>query len=151
MHPSSNADRADALRENHHLLAAHAVRLRQMPDEAIDVMHDGGETRRVAPFARRAAMTARVPSEDGHVADCQRFDDVLHAAGMLMPAMKDDERFFRRPLGNPGPIEKRRAVGQFDGVFGWNEIGDGRRRGKSGCAHVRHSSGVALGMSPSLV
>ena len=96
-----------------------------MPDEAIDIMHDGGETRRVAPFARRAAMTARVPSEYGHVADCQRFDDVLHAAGMLMPAMKDDERFFRRPLGNPGPIEKRRAVGQFDGVFGWNEIGDG--------------------------
>jgi hypothetical protein len=69
-----------------------------MPDEAVDVLHQGGKAWTVSALARRAAVTTRVPGEHREVIECEFVDDMLQSSRMLVTAVQQQHR----PLGIDG-------------------------------------------------
>ena len=76
-----------------------------------------GEVRRRAALARRAAVAALVPGEDGDVVQAQRLDRLLPAARMFVAAVEQEQRLVRRDRGQPGAVEQLGAVRHRGHVF----------------------------------
>ena len=66
--------------------------LRDLAHETVDVAHQGGEGRRIAALAGRAAIAARIPGVEGMVGHGQFVDQMRHAAAMLVAAMEQQDR-----------------------------------------------------------
>src|ERR1700733_5302835 len=88
--------------------------------ERIQVLNKGAESRPVVPLQRRLPVPSRVPCKHGAVRHLQFVDNVLHAARMFMPAMKQNNRAWlirayvvRRPMA----VEQRRAMRRAERSF----------------------------------
>jgi hypothetical protein len=67
VHPDRGQHRTDALRDHGHVRDRDAVFGGDMVHEGLHVAHGGPETGAETPLAGRAAVTARIPGEDGEV------------------------------------------------------------------------------------
>src|SRR5262249_44417528 len=79
--------------------------------------HRGADARAEAALARRFAVTARIPREDGEVGQVELVGKMRHAARMLVPAMKDDDGAARRLGRRPEAIEEIDAVMRPERAF----------------------------------
>ena len=96
MRPGRDQHRADALRDDRHVLGRDAVGGRDVVDEGLHVAHRGAEARAEAALAGRAAMAARVPGEEREVRQVELVGQMRHAAGMLVAAMEQHDGAARR-------------------------------------------------------
>ena len=117
MHPGRRDDAADAVADDHDVLHGDAMGLRHMPHEGVGVVDQRGEIRRVAASPGRQPMTSGIPGEHRHVGKIELVDHVLPAAGMLVPAMKQDNGPIASPRRLPGPIEHLGTVKAVEDSF----------------------------------
>jgi hypothetical protein len=127
MGPGRGENRADALRDDRHLLDRDAVRLGDMIDEGLNVAHRGPEAGAEAALAGRVAMAARIPGEEGEIRQVELVRQMGHAAGMLMAAMEQHDRTAWRAGCGPKAIEQLDPVmGQefvlFDGAHDGSRV-----------------------------
>src|SRR5439155_12899438 len=104
--------------EDDHVLDRNAMSLGNVADKGVNVIDDDREILGGAAFAGRLAVAAGVPCEDGEVVEFQQLDDFLPASGMLVAAVKEEERFVGGFGGSPGAIAELGAVVGREGVFG---------------------------------
>src|SRR3954464_13890123 len=89
-------DAADAVSQNDHVLKLETVALAYVPHESVDIFYQRPEIFRRSPLARGTPVTARVPGKNRNVIQPQQLDEFRPASGMLMTAMKKEQRFRRR-------------------------------------------------------
>ncbi len=112
MHPGRGENGADALRDHRHVRDGNAVPLRDVVGEGLHVAHGDVKAGTVAALARRAAVPARVPGEDGVIGQRQLVGKMRDAAGMLVAAMEEQD-CAGGPLRCGGPM----AIEEFDAVM----------------------------------
>ena len=111
--PGRHQHRAHALGDNTNVLRRDAVGAADVADKGIDVGHRCADARAVAARARTHAVAACVPSEAGKIVQAQLVGHKHHAAGMLVAAVKQNQRFAAAAVGS-GAV----AVKQFGAVVG---------------------------------
>src|ERR1700677_2117722 len=87
-----------------------------MLHKRLDIADDNPQVFRGTTFARRLAMSARVPREDRDIFQTKRFHRFLPAGGMFVAAMEQQKRLLRRSVGKPSPIKKFRPVPTPEGL-----------------------------------
>ncbi len=121
MGPGGNHHGANALRQHHHVPGIDVIRSGDMVDKGLHIAHAGGEARAVAPRPRRFAVATGIPGEEIEALQAQLFDQMGHAAAMLVTAMKHHDGTTSCPglhIGS-GPM----AVEQADAVVGREGVG----------------------------
>jgi hypothetical protein len=109
--PRRDQHGAHALRDDAEIFGSETVRGSNVVDERLHVAHRRRDAWRIAAGAGRAAVTARVPGEEIEIGQAELVDEMRHAAGVLVPAMEEQDRAARRPVGRrPVAIEKIDAV-----------------------------------------
>src|SRR5438445_7891429 len=84
-----------------------------MIDEGLHVAHRRADARAESSFARRAALAARIPREDGEIRQVDLVGKMSHAAGMLVAAMEHNDRAARH-TSHRWPM----AVEEIDAIVG---------------------------------
>ncbi len=95
--PGRDDDGAHALRDDGDRLRGEAVARSDMVDERLYVAHRRAETRRMTARAGRAAVPARIPREEIEIGQVELARQMIHAAGVLVAAVKDHDRAARLP------------------------------------------------------
>jgi len=112
VHPGRGDHRPYALRDHHDVFHRNAVLGADVGDETVQITHQRREARCIAPCARRTAIAARVPGEEGGVGQVQLIDQVGDPAGVLMAAVQQHDGLGGRRCGGarPVPVEQRYLV-----------------------------------------
>jgi hypothetical protein len=112
MHPRSSHDCADAVRNHDHVFDGDSVLLRNVANERVHVANHHPDVLRRAPFARRIAVSTRIPRENLDCIETQRFHGFLPAARMFMATMKKQEVRASRvaPRANDDSATQHRRV-----------------------------------------
>jgi len=89
--PGCDTDRGQAMSENDHVLESNVMLPRDVACKCINVPDHVRKIIRRPAFARRSAMTARVPRKHGDILKSNRVNRFLPPAGVLMSTMKKQE------------------------------------------------------------
>jgi len=93
--------------------------LADVPHKRVHVLDHRPKIFRRTALARGTPVTACVPGEDCDVIESEHLHDFSPAAGMLMSAMKKEQRLLGAFLGDPGAIEQLGAVVTPKYLFEW--------------------------------
>ena len=111
--PGRHQHRAHALGDNTNVLRLDAVGAADVADKGIDIGYRRADARAIAARAWAHAVAAGVPGEAGKIVQAQLVGHKHHAAGMLVAAVEQNQRFAAAAVGS-GAV----AVKQFGAVVG---------------------------------
>ena len=102
VYPSGGKHGAEGLGDQRDIALAKAISA-DLAHQTVDVAHQRGKGRRIAAFAGRAPVAARIPSVKGAVGHFEFIDEMGQAAAMLVTAVKQYDRTLavfrnRRPV-----------------------------------------------------
>ena len=120
VNPARHQNAPEALRQDCDILHRDSVGAGDVAHEGVDVLNQRSEIRIDPLLIGRAAVPAGVPRKHRQTGQVQLVDDVLHASGVLVPTMKENQSLAGGTVGGPIPIEQTCSVASLAiALFGY--------------------------------